>query len=229
MTARTQRLAILGVLALSAVVAAAGPDAQAPGSPPAPFDIITTAPANRARLEASFVENHDGDGEGEEQPSSVSYYRKAARDFDTSMTVTDLRLCNRPLEKEICRTFVRTISDAPPELGTDVTETRIGGSGYRTVFLAPVGPLEYPGVDRLTAFLGVDSQALPLGDLVLYVYARKGSALIQLTAKVGESRTLAKPNESDVAYYRRCCVSRRILQEAKSKGQELTELFRLER
>ncbi len=145
------------------------------------------------------------------------------------MTVTDLRLCKRPVEKEICRAFAGMIAHAPPALGTDITGTRIGGSDYRTVFLAPAGPLEYPGVDRLRVFLGVDSQDLPLGYLTLYVYAKKGSSLIQLTTRVGECSALAKPNESDVAYYRRNCVSKQILQKAKSKGKELTELFRLER
>jgi hypothetical protein len=229
MASRIQGLAIIGVLTLSSVGAAAQSNHPAPERPPAPLDVIGAAPANRVGLAVSFVENHDGDGIGEELPSSITYYRKAEKDFGTSMTVTDVRLCTRPLEKRICQAFDRLTSGAPPALGTDVTGTRIGGSDYRTVFLAPIGSLEYPGVDRFLAFLGMDSQDLPLGDLTVYLYARKGSALIQLTAKVGESRVLVKPNETDVAYYRRNCVSEQTLRKAKSKGRELTELFRLER
>jgi hypothetical protein len=224
-----QRLAITCLITLSSVAVAADRKPQAPERPPAPLDIITTAPANRASLKVHFIENHDGDGEGEEQPSSIMYSTGIKANLGTSMTVTDLRICKRPAEKEICQAFAKMISHAPPALGTDITETRIGGSDYRTVFLAPVASLEYPGVDGFKAFLGVDSQDLPLGYLVLYVYAKKGSSLIQLNTKVGECSALVKPNESDVAYYRRNCVSNQILQKAKSKGKDLTELFRLER
>ena len=81
MKPRIQCLAVIGVLTLSSIIVAAKLEAQAPEGSPAPLDIITTAPASRASLETYFVENHDGDGEGEEQPSSITYYTKTARDF----------------------------------------------------------------------------------------------------------------------------------------------------
>lgn len=224
-----RRLAITCLITLSSVAVAAKPKLKAPERPPAPLDIITTAPANRANLKIHFIENHDGDGLGEEMPSSIMYFTGIKEDLGTSMTVTDLRICKRPAEKEICQAFAKMTSGAPLALGTDVTETRIGGSDYRTVYLAPVAPIDYPGVDRFTAFLGVDSQDLPLGYLVLYVYAKKGTSLIELTTKVGECTALAKPNESDIAYYKRNCVSKETVQKAKTKGKTLTELFRLER
>lgn len=214
-------------LFLSCEVRAGGPDSSA-DRPPAPLDVITTVPLNPGTFRRHFIVNHDGDGIGEEQPSSILYVKKG-KDLRTSMTVTDLLLCKRPSEQDICRAFDRMISASRPPLGTDVTLTRIGGSNYRTVFLAGVDSVDYTGVDRFTAFLGGDSQDLPLSDLVVYVYAKKGSSLVQLSASVARCNALVKPGESDVAYYRRNCVSPAILEKASSRAKELTELFRLER
>lgn len=197
--------------------------------PPALFDSIKTAPENETSFTPTFSVNHDGDGEGEELPASIIYSKKDSDDFGTSMTVTDFSLCKRPVEKKICQAFVKMISDAPPTLGADVTETRIGGAGYGTVFLARVDSVILDGVDSSTAFIGSDSQDPPLGQIVLYVYAKKGTNLIQLSAPVDQCAAEPKPNESDISYYKRCCVSETILKKANAEGKKLTELFRLKR
>ena len=184
--------------------------------PPAPLDLITVRPAD-ASLKPIYVINKDGDGEGEELPPSILYVPDE-KDLHTSMTITDRRLCKRKDEKAICKAFETMIDGKLPKLGTEVNETRIGGSGYVTTYLAPLTGIDYPGVDRFVAFLGSDSQDPPLGDLVVYLYARKGTALIQLSTKIGECSALPKKGESDEAYYRRNCLGRRTVKAAGEKG-----------
>ena len=192
---------------------------------PAPLDLVTVAPANPG-LKKVFVVNRDGDGEGEELPSSIMYSLDD-KDLRTFMTVTDLRLCKRPGEKEICKAFVDLIAGPPPPLGKDVMGTRIGGSGYTTAYLKQIGGINYPGVDRFTAFLGADSQDPPLSDLSLYIYAQRGTNLIQISVSVGKCNPLPKRGESDEAHYRSHCVGDAILGRAKDRGKVAAERFRL--
>jgi len=203
------------------------PKANAADQRPVLLDCIRTAPENAESLTSIFNVNHDGDGEGEELPSSIMYFKKDSKDYGTFMTVTDLSLCKRPKEKRICQSFVKMISGASPALGVNVTGTRIGGAGYNTIFLARVDSVKLDGVDSLTAFIGADTQAPPSGEIVLYVYAKKGTNLIQLTAAVGQCSAQPEPNRNAVSYYKRFCVNETILQEAKAKGKMLTELFHL--
>ena len=174
------------------------------------------------------VLNHDGDGEGEELPSAKAYFEAGSKDYTTSMTVTDLSLCQRPAEHAICAAFHSLISAAAaPSLGTDVTDTRIGGAGYRTVFLARLEGVELTGADKAFVFLGGDSQDPPQSALAVYVYARRRTNLVQLTAAVGRCEAPAQPNESDAAYYRRVCLGERVLARAKAVGLKLVSRFRL--
>ena len=222
-------------LALAFALALLAPGARAadrkpmpPEKAPAPLDLVTAAPADPA-LKRVFVVNEGGDSEGEEGaelPSSIMYSLDD-KDFGTFMTVTDLRACKRPSEKAICKAFVDLIAGPPPPLGKEVTETRIGGSGYSTAYLKPISGIDYSGVDRFTAFLGADSQDPPLSGLNLYLYARKGTNLIQLSVSVGKCSPLPKRGESDEAYYRHHCVSDAILEKAKARGKMAAERFRL--
>ena len=192
------------------------------------FNSIKTFPANVQDLVPHFIVNHDGDGEGEELPSSILYSRKDKKEYRTSMTITDLSLCKRPGEREICRDFAKMISNAtPPALGTDITGTRIGGSGYRTVFLAHVDSVKFDGVDVFTAFIAGDSQDLPFCDVILYIYAQNGTNLIQLDTPVERCNPIPETPLDDVSYYKRFCVNDKIIAKAKSKAKELTEIFKL--
>jgi hypothetical protein len=173
--------------------------------------------------------NHDADGEGGWLPASVSYFRKNAKDYGTSMAITDLRLCKRPAEKQICRDFVKTIDEPPTKLGAEITATRIGGAGYTTVFLTRIAPVTLEGTDASITFLGSDSQDPPHGQLVVYLYAKKGTNLIQLTMPVAECAFVQAPSESDEAYYRHHCLTDAIREKATATAANLTELFRIKR
>jgi hypothetical protein len=198
---------------------------------PAAFAAIKAAPADKRGLKEAAVVNNgkDEEEEGAEMPSSITYYQAGTKDYATTMTVTDLSLCKRPSEREICASFRAMISGPPPALGTDVTHSRIGGSGYHTMFLARVEGVKLDGVDAATTFLGGDTQDSPQCSLIVYVYARRGSNLVQLTAPVGRCNAPVRPKEGDVAYYRRACLSRKTLEQASAVGKQLVELFRLER
>ena len=202
--------------------------APAPTPIPALFKVITVAPAHPERLEALYTENHDGDGEGEELPASVMYVKAGSKEYGTFLTITDSSLCKRPLEKQICQAFSRMVSDGPPAVGADVTGTRIGGSGYTTAFMAKVSSLKLAGVDSSIAFLGADSQDPPRSAVVLYVYAKRGSNLIQLVAPVGKCTGAAPKGTSDAAYYR-ACVDAKRLAKAEEVGKQVFELFALAR
>jgi len=163
-------------------------------------------------------------------PSTIDYSQTGSHDYGTFMSVTDLSLCQRPSERAICKSFRKMISAAPPPLGADVSESRIGGSGYRTYYLARVDGVKLEGVDAATVFLGGDTQdAPPAGSLSLYVYARRGSNLIQMTTGVGRCTAPPGPNEEDAAYYRRACTNPTVLARANAAGKRLVELFRLAR
>jgi hypothetical protein len=195
---------------------------------PQPLELITAAPADPG-LKRVFLVNQGGDSEreeGAELPSSIMYSLDD-KDFGTFMAVTDQRLCKRPSEKEICKAFVGLIAGPPPQLGKEVTGTRIGGSGYGTVYLKQISGINYLGVDRFTAFLGADSQDPPLSGLNLYIYAQKGTNLIQISVSVGKCAKPVKRGEKDEAYYRRSCVSDVILEKAMAAGKMAAERFRL--
>jgi len=225
MKPRVACLAFIAAVFLSTTARAAEETSPAE-KPPAPLDAITAAPENRA-LKMHSVVNHDGDGIGEELPSSI-LYSEDDKDFATFMTVTDQRLCKRPSEKAICEAFLAMIAGPPPKLGTDVSGSRIGGSDYGTVFLVPLTSVTCAGVDAFTAFLGADSQDPPLSALVLYIYARKGTSLIQVSTSVASCNAPTKKGESDVAYYKRNCGSPANLEKAAARGKRAAEIFRLQ-
>jgi len=220
-------LAALVFLAAAANIGVGARRAGAAEKRPAQFKSITTAPANEASLTSMFMVNRDGDGEGEELPSSIMYFKKDSKEYGTYMTVTDLSLCRRPLEKKICQSFMKMIAGAPPPPGTEVTGTRIGGAGYVSAFLARVDSIALEGVDSQVAFLAGDSQDPPYGEIVLYIYAKKGTNLIQLAMPIGQLTAMPKPKESEEAYYKRFQVGEDMLEKAKAKGEALAGLFRL--
>lgn len=193
---------------------------------PALFDRIKTAPASSKDLTPYYSVNKDGDGLGEELPSSIIYFKKGSKEYSTSMTVTDISLCKRPIESKICQAFIKTITKTSPPLGTDISNTRIGGADYVTVFLTTINPVELSGVDNAMAFISIDTQDPPLGDIVIYIYAKKGTNLIQLTTHVEECPAHLKPNESDISFYKRC-VSKKIIADANAEANRLIKLFKL--
>lgn len=193
------------------------------------FNVIKTVPANKDNFSEYFIINKYGDGLGEEMPSSIMYFKKNTKDYFTSMAITDLNICNRPIEKNICRSFLKMISNSSPSLGTNITKTRIGGSGYGTIFLKKVESVKFEGVDNFIAFIGADSQDPPSSDIVLYIYAKKGTNLIQLCTPVDKCIAHEETNQSDISFYKQYCVNEKILNDAKSKGKMLTELFRLKK
>lgn len=223
--------AILVALASLLCALASGPPATQ-GKPrdatptPAAFPAIKTAPADHRHLSPRLFVHDEGD-EGGEMPTTIDYFQTGSRDYGTFMSVTDLSLCRRPSERAICESFRRMISAAAPPLGADVTETRIGGSGYRTVYLARIDGVKLAGVDAATAFLGGDTQDPPAVSLSIYIYARRGSNLIQVTTGVGHCTAPPRPNEKDAAYYRRACADPTVLARSSTAGKRLVELFRL--
>ncbi len=161
-------------------------------------------------------------------PSTIDYSLKGSHDYGTFMSVTDLSLCRRPAQRATCESFGKMISAAPPPLGAEVTGSRIGGSGYATFYIARVDGVKLEGVDAATAFVGGDTQDPPAGSsLSLYIYARRGSNLIQLTTGIGRCTGTPRPKEKDAAYYRRACANRTVLAKATAEGKRLVELFRL--
>jgi hypothetical protein len=193
---------------------------------PAIFDSIKTAPTNSLDLTPYYSVNRDGDGLGEELPSSIMYFKKGSKEYSTSMAVTDLSLCKRPIETEICQSFIKTIVGKPPLLGTDISNTRIGDAGAVTIFLTPIESVELDGVDIATAFIGISTQDPPRGEIVLLIYARRGTNLIELRTHVRDCAGQVKPNESDLSFYKHC-VSKKVIAEASSKAKQLTKLFKL--
>jgi hypothetical protein len=194
---------------------------------PPSFAAIVTAPSDLSGLEMHAVINHDGDGEGEEMPSAKVYFEAESKDFATSMTVTDFSLCKRPAEHALCLAFRNQISAAAPSLSTDITDTRIGGAGYHTLFLARLGGIQLPGADATFAFLAGDTQDGPPSELVLYIYARRGTNLVQVTGPAGRCEGRVRPGESEVAYYQRACLSESLLARARKAGTKLAKRFRL--
>lgn len=222
-----KRLTIAVILAIAVISQRGLCETMASGKIPAQFECIQVAPASTENLNQEFELSESDDEMGEEQPASVVYYIKNTKDYATSMAVTDFSLCKRPDQKSTCQAFNKMISGGPPLIGTDITETRIEGLDFRTVYLTRVASVKFDGVDSFTAFIGGDSQDLPYIDIVLYIYARKGTNLIQLTAPVGECNNHPEPNQSDVSYYKQFCVTPAILEKAKAAGTKLTDLFRL--
>jgi hypothetical protein len=159
-------------------------------------------------------------------PTTIDYFQTGSKDYGTFMSVTDLSLCLRPSQRATCESFRKMISDAPPPLGAEVTDTRIGGSGYATFYLTRIDGVQLAGVDAAMAFLGGDTQDPPAGSARLYIYARRGSNLIQMTTDVGRCTSPPRPNEKDVANYRRACANPTVLARASAAGKRLVELFR---
>lgn len=193
---------------------------------PAAFAAVKAAPADLRHLSPIFTVNKEED-EGGEMPDTIDYYQTGSHDYGTFMSVTDLSLCRRSAQRATCKSFRKMISAAPPPLGAEVTATRIGGSGYATFYLARVDGVKLAGVDAVTAFLGGDTQDPPAGSVHLYIYAQRGSNLIQMTTGVGRCTAPPRPNEKDAAYYRRACANPSVLAKASAAGKRLVELFRL--
>jgi len=191
------------------------------------LSVITTKPADTRNLTIAISVNHDGDGEGEELPPSIAYFVKDSKDYATSMTVTDTSLCKRPVEQQICRTFT-AFSKARHAVGDEISDARIGGSGFVTLFLTRLESKKIAGFDASIAFLGIDTQDPPRGDVVLYVFATRRTNLIQLAAPVGQCLALKDERQSDVSYLKTSCLSKAVLQNAATKLSELTDLFRVE-
>lgn len=221
---------IIGLITVVCIISTSQPRAFSENDKnaerPAMFDSVITAPANSADLYPDYSVNQDGDGLGEELPSSIMYFKKGSKEYSTSMTVTDLSLCKRAIETKICQSFVKTITEKPPRLGTDISNTRIGGAGSETVYLTPIESVAFDGVDIATAFIAINTQDPPLGEIALYIYAKRGTNLIELRTPVKNSAGRVNPAESDISFYQRC-VSKQVIAEANSKAKQLTALFKL--
>lgn len=191
------------------------------------LEVITTKPADARLFTVDTSVNHDGDGEGEEMPPSIGYFLKGSKDYTTSMTVTDTSLCKRPAEQQICKAF-RGFSEVRHALGDEISYTRIGGSGFVTIFLARLDSKKIAGFDSSVAFLAVNTQDPPRGDVVLYVFATRRTNLIQLAAPVGTCLALQDERQNDVSYLETSCMSQSLLQSAATKLTALTGLFRVE-
>jgi hypothetical protein len=220
------------------VLGAVGSSATAPDAA-AVLARLTAVPADASRLERRVdVDREEGD-EGFEMPPAVYYNR--AHDIGTFLAATDRSLCRRPEEREICDGFLAMIAGRRPPLGTDVSETRIGGVGYATLYLSPVDGVQLHDVDAMMAFLGGDTQDDAPGEIVLYLYARRGSNLVQMTAPVGscqvpselafigtsgKRKSEEQLRRDELAYYRRVCAGPMVAK-ARAVAQDLAGVFRL--
>src|SRR5262245_41994162 len=93
---------------------------------------LTAVPADAARLRRTVsVDREEGD-EGFEWPPSVIYSIAPPHDDGSFLVATDRSLCARPVEREICEGFLAMIAGRRPQLGTDITKTRIEEGGYAT-------------------------------------------------------------------------------------------------
>ncbi|WP_018610553.1 hypothetical protein [Uliginosibacterium gangwonense] len=210
----------LALFAISANQALAAPqDAALPFL----FQVIKTAPANTEGFTRTSIIYHDGDGEGEELPPSVMYYRGKDDDWEY-MAISNRRLCKRASERKVCRAFEKFF-ERQPHLGKEITNTRIAQTGFVSTFLVHVPSVEIPSADRSIAFIGADSQDPPASHLTLYIYARKGTDLIQLAKHFGTCVHQDQEQLSDVAYYRKYCISDKIRAEAEAAGKTLLEHF----
>jgi hypothetical protein len=207
--------------------AAAAQEVAAPVPPQ--MRVITVAPADPGLRKSVDVNGpEDENEEGGDMPSAIYYYGSAKDDM-SFLAITDESLCRRPSEVAVCAAFHRILSGPPPDLGTEVTGSRIGGAGYGSTFLARLDNLNLPGADRSVAFLAADSQDPPWSGLAVYIYAQRGGNLIELYAGAGNCS--APPRDSDTRdprpYFRRSCVNRETLAAARAAGQRLLQKFRL--
>jgi hypothetical protein len=193
---------------------------------------ITLKPANEDSLESYTSRNQDGDGEGEELPSTSTYYEKGEpwTSGSPQMSVTNLSLCSRPSERKICESFLHVVDSKAPKVGTDVSTSRIASSGFATLFLVQLAESTYPGADKMTAFLGVDTQS-GIGPIVLRIYATVKNNLIQISAPTGlECTGSQKPGETEGAFLVRACVlDDHVLNRAHSEFLRVTKMFALAR
>ncbi len=95
-----------------------------------------------------------------------------------------------------------------------------------TVFLTNIESVKLDGVDIAKAFIGLTTQDPPRGEIVLFIYAKKGTNLIEFRTPVKECAGQVTLHESDVSFYQRC-VSKLVIAEASSKAKQLTKLFKL--
>src|SRR5579862_410005 len=143
--------------------------------------------------------------------------------------------------------FLQMISGPRPVVDADVTISRLDDSGAATVYLAPVTGVKLAGVDRMVAFLGGDTQSDPPVEPALYIYAQRGSGLLELHAPLGhcefpvpeeywESSWHGKPLRTEADhlaatndYYRHACFTPRILARARAVGKHLAMVYALAR
>ncbi len=183
---------------------------------PALFNVIHVKPSDRNALRETFQINEDGDGLGEELPPSISYFKKSPKDFSTYLAVTDLSLCRRPREKEICQSFVDLIDGKNRKAEADITGSRIFGSGSTTHFVTALGDVKVEWADSSIAFLAIDWQDLANGPLSLYVYAKKGTNLVQLSRRLS------------ISCFPKKCPEPKKLEIAKAESKKLLETFAIE-
>jgi hypothetical protein len=231
-----------GILCLLASLAAAAHGASEKALPPE-LARIQTVPASMARLSRSAdIVREEGDDDAD---MPISVYYRPVHDDGSFMVVTDESLCKKPATREICDAFGSMLRGERPAFGDDVTQSRIGGSDYATIYLVPVDGVQLAGVDATMAFLGGDTQSDPPIDPVVYIYARRGTNLVQMVAPLGPCEVplpddfwaeppAGKPARSDaqfrrdtLAYYRRACASPSMVAKARTAGRALAETYRL--
>ena len=190
------------------------------------FASVQAEPVDKQNFKVHYNIPKEGDI-GSEQPPTILYYPKDSKGYVEGMAVTDLSLCKTNDQKTTCQLFLKMLSQRPWDIGTDVTDTRISGSDYRTAFLETIDSVQVSNVDSFVAFIGADSQDPPSSEIVLYVYAQKGTNLIQLTIPVSNCKQPVAPGISDASFYKRYCVTSAIMDKADAKGKTLTDVFRL--
>jgi hypothetical protein len=244
MLTRGAALQLVMLLSWAGALQAAAAPAPKAALPPT-LAAIKTAPADAERFTRTFDDQLGDPGdEGSEMPLAVYY--SLPSDVGTFMAVTDLSLCKRPSEREICSAFRAIVEGRPPALGAEVTTSRIGGAGYISVFLARLDGVKLAGADSQAVFLAGDTQDPPGVGLAIYIYAQRGSNLIELSTRVGNcdfpapeslpwtpadgkggSRAEQKQRERVNAYYRQACVSPKIVAKARAAADQLAQSFRL--
>lgn len=95
-----------------------------------------------------------------------------------------------------------------------------------TVFLTSIEADKLDGVDIAKTFIGITTQDPPHGEIVLFIYAKNGTNLIEFRTPVKKCAEQVKLNESDVSFYQRC-VSNHVITEASSKAKQLIKFFKL--
>src|SRR5262249_53083727 len=129
------------------------------------FASVQAEPVDKQNFKVHYNIPKEGDI-GSEQPPTILYYPKDSKGYVEGMAVTDLSLCKTNDQKTTCQLFIKMLSQRPWDIGTDVTDTRISGSDYRTAFLETIDSVQVSNVDSFVAFIGADSQDPPSSEIV---------------------------------------------------------------